>query len=77
MPVEPGNLLLLGSLPGDKPVIGAPSCARSPNENGFDFVLDRLLAGLSVRSEDIKRMGVGGLLLESVARLPSPTPDGE
>lgn len=70
MPVDPGNLLLLGSLPGEgaeKPVIGAPGCARSPKENGLDFVLDRLLAGIPVRSADIKRMGVGGLLIESVA----------
>jgi len=71
MPVDPGNLLLLGSLPGaggGKPVIGAPGCARSPKENGFDFVLDRILAGIPVRGEDIKRMGVGGLLLEVAAR---------
>ena len=30
MPVDPGNLLLLGHL-GEKPVIGMPGCARSPN----------------------------------------------
>jgi molybdenum cofactor cytidylyltransferase len=71
MPVEPGNLLLLGSLPGEggeKPVIGAPGCARSPKKNGFDFVLDRILAGLPVHSEDIRRMGVGGLLVEDAIR---------
>lgn len=68
MPVEPGNLLLLGSLPGDgegKPVIGAPGCGRSPKRNGFDFVLDRILAGLPMRSQDIRRMGVGGLLIDT------------
>ncbi len=43
MPVDPGNLLVLGSI-GDVVVIGAPGCARSPKENGFDWVLDRLLA---------------------------------
>ena len=32
---------------GGKPVLGAPGCARSPKENGFDWVLDRLLAGLT------------------------------
>jgi molybdenum cofactor cytidylyltransferase len=71
MPVEPGNLLLLGSLPFErerKPVIGAPGCARSPKENGFDFVLDRILAGLPRHSEDIRRMGVGGLLVENAIR---------
>jgi molybdenum cofactor cytidylyltransferase len=69
MPVEPGNLLLLGSLLGEderKPVIGAPGCARSPKINGFDFVLDRILAGLPIHSKDIRRMGVGGLLIEPV-----------
>ena len=63
MPVDPGNLLLLGAL-GAMPVIGAPGCARSPKENGFDFVLHRLLAGLPVTRADIVRMGVGGLLSE-------------
>lgn len=62
MPVEPGNLLMLGRL-GAVPVIGAPSCARSPKENGFDWVLQRLLAGLEVGPGEIMGMGVGGLLL--------------
>ena len=67
MPVDPGNLLLIASLDG-KPVLGAPGCARSPKENGFDWVLQRLLAGVPVTSADIRRMGVGGLLMEIVSR---------
>jgi molybdenum cofactor cytidylyltransferase len=70
MPVDPGNLLLLGSA-GGRPVLGAPGCARSPKENGFDWVLMRLLAGLAVPREDITGMGVGGLLMEIVTR-PQP-----
>ena len=70
MPVDPGNLLVLGSLAG-KPVIGAPGCARSPKENGFDWVLARLLAGESVTRGDIAGMGVGGLLMEIPTR-PQP-----
>ena len=70
MPVDPGNLLLVGRL-GDVPVIGAPGCARSPRENGFDWVLARLLAGLDVTPDDITGMGVGGLLMEIVSR-PQP-----
>ena len=70
MPVDPGNLLLLGSLNG-KPVVGLPSCARSPKVNGFDFVLQRLAAGLPVARDDIMRMGVGGLLQEIPTR-PQP-----
>jgi len=68
MPVDPGNLLLLGELDG-KPVIGLPGCARSPKVNGLDFVLRRIFAGLPVGREDIMRMGVGGLLSETTERL--------
>ncbi|MBZ9988421.1 molybdopterin-binding/glycosyltransferase family 2 protein [Mesorhizobium sp. BH1-1-5] len=70
MPVDPGNLLVLGTLDG-KRVVGAPGCARSPKENGFDWVLDRLIAGLEVTAGDIAGMGVGGLLMEIPTR-PQP-----
>ncbi|MBX3596399.1 MAG: molybdopterin-binding/glycosyltransferase family 2 protein [Rhizobiaceae bacterium] len=70
MPVDPGNLLVLGRL-GEKPVIGAPGCARSPKVNGFDWVLDRTLAGIEISDRDIARMGVGGLLMEIPSR-PQP-----
>jgi molybdenum cofactor cytidylyltransferase len=73
MPVDPGNLLLIGSLHG-KPVIGAPGCARSPKENGFDWVLHRLLADVPVTRRDITGLGVGGLLMEIVTR-PQPRAD--
>ncbi|WP_328596011.1 molybdopterin-binding protein [Aureimonas psammosilenae] len=70
MPVDPGNLLLFGTF-RDNPILGAPGCARSPKENGFDWVLNRLLAGVEVSPQDIRRMGVGGLLGEIPTR-PSP-----
>ena len=70
MPVDPGNLLLLGDLHGH-PVVGLPSCARSPKINGFDFVLQRLFAGIEVTGKDLMRMGVGGLLQEIPSR-PQP-----
>ena len=60
MPVDPGNLLLIGNA-GGVPVLGAPGCARSPVENGFDWVLMRLLAGLKVTRAELTGMGVGGL----------------
>lgn len=71
MPVDPGNLLLLGRLADGRPVLGAPGCARSPKENGFDWVLHRLLAGLPVGKAEIASLGVGGLLMEIVSR-PQP-----
>jgi molybdenum cofactor cytidylyltransferase len=70
MPVDPGNLILIGQL-GGKTLLGAPGCARSPKENGFDWVLMRLLAGVPVTRADITGMGVGGLLMEIVTR-PQP-----
>jgi molybdenum cofactor cytidylyltransferase len=70
MPVDPGNLLLLADVRG-RPLLGAPGCARSPKENGFDWILMRLLAGLEVPRDAITALGVGGLLMEIVTR-PQP-----
>ncbi len=70
MPVDPGNLLLLGAIAG-RPVVGLPGCARSPKLNGFDWVLQRMLADLAVSARDIRHMGVGGLLSEIPSR-PQP-----
>ncbi len=70
MPVDPGNLMMFGAL-GDVPVIGVPSCARSPKLNGFDWVLARVMADVAVSPQDIMDMGAGGLLAEIPTR---PTP---
>ena len=70
MPVDPGNLMMVGQARGH-PILGAPGCARSPKENGFDWILMRLLAGLPVSRADITGLGVGGLLMEIVTR-PQP-----
>ena len=61
MPVDPGNLLLLGKIK-KIPIIGLPGCARSPSLNGFDWVLERVLSGNNISDIDISNMGVGGLL---------------
>ena len=73
MPVDPGNLLLLGHI-GKHIVLGLPGCARSPKVNGFDWVLERLVAGLPVGPAEIMRMGSGGLLAEIPSR---PLPRAE
>ncbi|MDF1793295.1 MAG: molybdopterin-binding/glycosyltransferase family 2 protein [Thalassobaculaceae bacterium] len=67
MPVDPGNLMLIGRI-GDIPVIGLPGCARSPKLNGFDWVLQRLIAGVPVGRAEIGRMGAGGLLKDIPTR---------
>nr|WP_174822665.1 molybdopterin-binding protein [Ruegeria lacuscaerulensis] len=70
MPVDPGNLLFLGTL-GERPVIGLPGCARSPALNGADWVLSRVACGIETTGADIAGMGVGGLLKEIPTR-PQP-----
>jgi len=75
MPVDPGNLLFLGNLRG-RSVIGLPGCAKSPALNGADWVLERVLCGITVTASDIMRMGVGGLLTEIPSR-PRPRRQGE
>lgn len=79
MPVDPGNLLLLAEVPGAQgavPVVGIPTCARSPKLNGFDFVLRRFAARLPVTGAHIMAMGVGGLLTEIESR-PMPREAGD
>jgi len=69
MPVDPGNLMLVGRL-GATTVIGVPGCARSLDRSGFDWVLERCIAGLAITSGDIAALGVGGLLDDG----PRPAP---
>lgn len=69
LPVDPGNLLMLGRL-GGVPVVGVPACARAPRRSGFDLVLERLAAGLPLTAEELAGWGVGGLLAEA----PRPAP---
>ncbi|MBL0373825.1 molybdopterin-binding/glycosyltransferase family 2 protein [Rhizobium sp. KVB221] len=75
LPVDPGNLLVLGHV-GDVPVIGAPGCARSPKENAFDWILARILAGEKPSVEELTGWGVGGLLMEIPSR-PQPRLAGQ
>jgi molybdenum cofactor cytidylyltransferase len=70
MPVDPGNLLLLGRL-GTRTVLGVPGCARSLKPSGFDWVLERVCAGVAITAGDVAGMGVGGLL-EEISVRPSP-----
>ena len=55
-PVEPGNMMAIG-YQGDKWVLCAPGCAKSPRTNVVDLILPRLLAG-----ERLDRRAVAALL---------------
>ncbi len=67
IPVDPGNLLFMGSLE-NRSVIGLPGCVRAPVLNGTDFVLARLLAGIAMKDSDFAQLGCGGFLKESAHR---------
>jgi molybdenum cofactor cytidylyltransferase len=65
--VDPGNLLMVGKI-GKTTIIGMPGCARSPKLNGFDWVLQLLMAEIPVDKEELAAMGAGGLLMEIASR---------
>ena len=65
IPVEPGNLLLLSkfkSIEKDTYIIGMPSCAKSPKENGLDWVLWRILSNINFKNSNINELSVGGFI---------------
>jgi molybdenum cofactor cytidylyltransferase len=63
IPVDPGNLLLLGELAGCQ-VIGLPGCARSAKLNGLDLLLNRIACGVEIDNDWLNGLSVGGLLSE-------------
>ena len=67
LPADPGNLLMTAGI-GDMPVIGMPGCARSARLNGFDWVLQLVLAGIEIDEDEIADMAIGGLLMEIASR---------
>lgn len=74
LPVDPGNLAVLARK-GATPILGVPGCASSPRRNGFDWVLERVLAGYALDGLQVPEMGVGGLLKEPRGR-PHPRREG-
>ena len=66
MPVEPGNLILISKIikkdNNEIFIIGMPSCAKSPKENGADWILWRIISGLKINNKIINKMGIGGFL---------------
>ena len=74
MPVDPGNLLLLGTL-GASTVIGLPGCARSLERSGFDWVLERECANLPITAAAVGALGVGGLIVEGPRPFPMVASD--
>jgi molybdenum cofactor cytidylyltransferase len=70
VPVDPGNLLMLGYI-GQTAVIGAPGCVKSLKTNVIDLILPRLFAGERLTRADLVALGHGGLL-DDIAERPMP-----
>lgn len=62
-PVLPGAMMLLGYYDDGTPVMGLPGCVMYAKATIFDLLLPRIIAGVAVTSEDIARLGHGGLCL--------------
>jgi molybdenum cofactor cytidylyltransferase len=77
VPVDPGNLLMLGYLE-HIPVLGVPGCARSKKTNIIDWALPRLLVGDDIKRSDFISLGHGGLLDDTHQRpMPRDKVEGE
>jgi len=61
VPVEPGNLLLMG-YKDDVPVVSAPGCFRSLKPNVIDLLMPPMLARYRVSTWELASLGHGGLL---------------
>jgi molybdenum cofactor cytidylyltransferase len=62
-PVEPGHLLLLG-YKDDIPVVSAPGCFRSLNQNVVDLLLPPMMSRYRISRWEVACMGHGGLLAQ-------------
>jgi molybdenum cofactor cytidylyltransferase len=61
VPVEPGNLLLMG-YKDDIPVVSAPGCFRSLKPNVVDLLMPPMLARYRISTWELACLGHGGLL---------------
>jgi formylmethanofuran dehydrogenase subunit E len=62
-PVIPGAMTLLAHI-GEVKVMGVPACALYHKITGFDLLLPRVLAGLTITRADLSRMGHGAYCLD-------------
>lgn len=59
-PTLPGSMFMLAYL-NSVPVLGLPGCVMYHKNTIFDLVVPRILAGETLTSKDIVRLGYGGL----------------
>ncbi|MHB0867824.1 MAG: molybdopterin-binding protein [Thermoleophilia bacterium] len=62
--VLPGAMFMVGYFEDSTPVLGVPACGIHHPRTIFDLILPRVLAGEKITSDDIARLGHGGLCLD-------------
>jgi molybdopterin biosynthesis enzyme len=62
--VLPGAMFMVAYFDDGTPVLGVPACGIHHPRTIFDIILPRVLAGETITSSDIARLGHGGLCLD-------------
>ncbi len=62
LPVLPGAMTLLARIRNAQ-IVGVPACALYHKTTSFDLLLPRLLAGVSMKRQDLAKLGNGGFCL--------------
>ena len=62
VPVLPGAMFMLAYLNQQIPIMGLPGCVMFCSRTIFDLVLPRVLTGEKLTRQELKIMGIGGLL---------------
>ncbi len=62
--VLPGSMFMVGYFGDGTPVLGVPACGIHHPRTIFDLILPRVLAGETITSADIARLGHGGMCLD-------------
>ena len=62
VPVLPGAMFMLAYLNQQIPIMGLPGCVMFCSRTVFDLILPRVLTGEKLTRQELKRMGIGGLL---------------
>lgn len=62
-PVLPGAMFMLAYYQQNIPIVGLPGCVMYAKRTIFDLVLPRLLADDKIESEELAKLGEGGLCL--------------
>lgn len=62
VPVLPGAMFMLAYLNQQIPIMGLPGCVMYCSRTVFDLILPRIVTGEKISRQELKSLGIGGLL---------------